>query len=532
MIVKDLFVEIMHSKKNVIIILIDALRYDKLLSGGYKYNLTPNLNKIIKHSTSLNNHYANGCPTSVSFPSIFTSTYPLDFQGYDQGIKDRPKTFAEVFASNGYDTFGVTSAHPSGNHFYYNRGFRIYENLLDFYQWFRQNLKVFLREDLNRFKQNEISKKEMLNILSKNYLEVLNSTLIYINQFIELNLTGKNFDIHSNKNNILEEIKILKDDPNMILDKILEFDYSYYLFFGKKKISNLEKFYTRLKENLRTKINNVINIFPRRKIYAANEIFDRFKNYYSQNVNKNFLAFIHLFDVHESKNFTFKISLSYIFDFIKLMTMRKFKFGGVIYDLSVMQVDREIGVFFEYLKKKKILENSQVVITSDHGLKAGFPIRKETKIRTDLSQKFYDEFLKVPLIIFPSNAQSVDINQLTSHIDFAPTILNLCQIENDDEFLGKSIFDKDYNSDYIVAENTGSGTCDVSKKNIYLCLRNNKLKITYEIINFHIKERDVFDIQNDPNEFNNIVKSNLFVSERENFLIQAEKRLKKILDYV
>ena len=32
--------------------------------------------------------------------------------------------------------------------------------------------------------------------------------------------------------------------------------------------------------------------------------------------------------------------------------------------------------------------------------------------------------------------------------------------------------------------------------------------------------------------FNNIVKSNLFVSERENFLIQAEKRLKKILDYV
>ena len=58
------------------------------------------------------------------------------------------------------------------------------------------------------------------------------------------------------------------------------------------------------------------------------------------------------------------------------------------------------------------------------------------------------------------------------------------------------------------------------------------MKITYEIINFHIKEREVFDIQNDLNEFNNIVKSNLFVSERKNFLIQAEKRLKKILDYV
>ena len=45
------FVEIMpFKKKNVIIILIDALRYDRLLDGGYKYNLTPNLNKIIKNS--------------------------------------------------------------------------------------------------------------------------------------------------------------------------------------------------------------------------------------------------------------------------------------------------------------------------------------------------------------------------------------------------------------------------------------------------------------------------------------------------
>ena len=209
----DLFVEIMHSKKNVIIILIDALRYDRLISGGYKFNLTPNLNKIISHSTFFKNHHANGCPTSVSFPSIFTSTYPLDFKGYDRGIKDRPKTFAEIFSENGYDTFGVTSAHPSGDHFYYKRGFRVYENLLDFYQWFRQNLKVFLREDLEKYKRNEISKDEILKIISTKYVNVLESTIIYIKQLIKLNIKKKYFNYKKNEKKILNEINIAKNHP-------------------------------------------------------------------------------------------------------------------------------------------------------------------------------------------------------------------------------------------------------------------------------------------------------------------------------
>ena len=528
----DLFVEIMHSKKNVIIILIDALRYDRLISGGYKFNLTPNLNKIISHSTFLKNHHANGCPTSVSFPSIFTSTYPLDFNGYDRGIKDRPKTFAEIFSENGYDTFGVTSAHPSGDHFYYNRGFRVYENLLDFYQWFRQNLKVFLREDLEKYKRNEISKDEILKIISTKYVNVLESTIIYIKQLIKLNIKVKNFDYKKNEKKILSEINIAKNHPRIILEKFIEFDYLYYLFFGEVKIPKFKKKYLKIKESLRTRINNIINIFPRRKIYDAKEIFERFKNYFLSNKKKNFLAFIHLFDVHESKNISFKLSFSYLLNFVKLLIMRKFKFGGLVYDLSVMQIDKEIGLFFNYLKKEKIIENANLIITSDHGLKAGFPKRPETKIRSDLSQKFYDEFLRVPLILYPAVKNEINLDKLSSHIDFTPTILGLCNIKKPIDLLGQSIIDKNYSSDFILAENTGSGVCDLKKKNIYLCFKSYNLKITYEIINFNIKEREVFDIKNDPNEFNNIVNTQLFKNDREQMYIRAQKRLNKILEYV
>ena len=523
----------MHSNnKNIIIILIDALRFDKLKVGGYKYDLTPNLNKIINEGSLVKNHFANGCPTSVSFPAIFSSTFPLDYNGYNEGVKNRPKTFPEIFKENGYDTFGVTSAHPSGDHFYYNRGFRIYENLLDFYQWFRQNLKVLLREDLNKYKNNEITKDQMISILSKNYLTILNSTLKYVNQFDELKIKSKNFNIKKNKKKIVDEIEILKSNPEIILDKFIEFDYLYYKFLGEIKVSELTKFFLKLKENLRSKINNVINLFPRRKIYESQEIFERFKKYFSQKNDQPYLAFIHLFDVHESKNFTVKFSFSYVKNIIKLLFLRKFKFGGFVYDLSVMHVDAEIGKFFNFLKKKGILDNTYMSITSDHGLKAGFPPRPKTHLRTDLSQQFYEEFLRVPLIFYPKLNENLDNKKLTSHIDFAPTLLDLCKISKNEKFKGNSILEKHNDSSFILAENTGSGICDILAKNIYICLRDKNLKIVYEIKNKIINERDVFDIVNDPNEFNNLVRSELYKIERDKFYDIAKKRLEIIYSYV
>ena len=84
----------------------------------------------------------------------------------------------------------------------------------------------------------------------------------------------------------------------------------------------------------------------------------------------------------------------------------------------------------------------------------------------------------------------------------------------------------------VLAENTGSGICDILSKNIYLCLRNKKIKIVYEIESKNIKERDVFDIIKDPNEFSNIVDSNLYKTEREELYNFAKKRLETIYSYV
>ena len=145
------------------------------------------------------------------------------------------------------------------------------------------------------------------------------------------------------------------------------------------------------------------------------------------------MSFIHLFDVNESKNFASRFSISWIIDVIKLLIYRRFAMGGFVYDLALIQTDREIGNFFRYLKKNKILDDSKIVITSDHGLQSGFPTRKKAMnanqiAGSDLSQQFFDEFIHVPLIFYPKTINEINENSFSSHIDFAPTVLNYCEI--------------------------------------------------------------------------------------------------------
>ena len=54
-------------KKNIVLLLIDALRYDRIKHHGHKYNITPNLDKLCKQGYSVNNHFANGCPTEYLY---------------------------------------------------------------------------------------------------------------------------------------------------------------------------------------------------------------------------------------------------------------------------------------------------------------------------------------------------------------------------------------------------------------------------------------------------------------------------------
>lgn len=118
----------MAKKQNLILITIDALRADHLGFMGYKKNISPNIDHLAKESSIFTKAFATGPVTPHSFPSILTSTYPLDYHG-PRKIKRPRKLISEVLKREGFTTAAFHSNAFLGNFFGYNRGWDFFEDL-------------------------------------------------------------------------------------------------------------------------------------------------------------------------------------------------------------------------------------------------------------------------------------------------------------------------------------------------------------------------------------------------------------------
>jgi arylsulfatase A-like enzyme len=91
-----------------------------------------------------------------------------------------------------------------------------------------------------------------------------------------------------------------------------------------------------------------------------------------------------------------------------------------LYDRQVAQVDDEFGSLISKLDKDGILENSYLILTSDHG---------ELFERGFVGHGFdfmYEPVIHIPLIIHaPGQVKRKDVFSLTSNIDILPTILSI-----------------------------------------------------------------------------------------------------------
>ena len=91
-----------------------------------------------------------------------------------------------------------------------------------------------------------------------------------------------------------------------------------------------------------------------------------------------------------------------------------------LYDRQIAQVDAEFGRLVARLDAIGILEQSYVIITSDHGelFERGFVGHG--------FERMYEPVLRVPLIVHaPGQRSRVDIHEPTSHVDLLPTMMSL-----------------------------------------------------------------------------------------------------------
>jgi arylsulfatase A-like enzyme len=210
----------------------------------------------------------------------------------------------------------------------------------------------------------------------------------------------------------------------------------------------------------------------------------------------------------------------------KLFNMRDCK---DLYDGCIYYVDQLIDRLIGKLKELDIYDDVFVIITSDHG--EHFDDHFKNCFYNFHGQDFYEEFVKVPLIIkYPDQTKSKIIRQPVSLIDLVPTVLNYYKMKIPDFVQGESLLIPPgrRKNRYIISESVAM------KKIERKMLRVGNLKYIITMVkpekpgrinwDWVIKPR-LYNLKEDPLE-----KKNLFEEEKfKNTCQNLEKALKEIL---
>ena len=519
---------------NIILLIIDTLRYDRLGISGYRPAVTPNLDALATGGINCPNYFSNGCVTSFAFPSMFTSSLPFDFGGYDDGIRHRPVSFPEVLQQDGFETYGLITGHPCSSHFGYDRGFDQFLDLIDLYQWFRSIYVAALEELISAWQAGDISETELMAVFVPKFRRVLDDSESFI---LALNAAGAPSSGRPRKpllSAVRAERELLDANPRASLEKIIALKSDYQFALGENGLSRSTQRRIERRKNLFKRFNKRIHLLSNRRAFDAGVVNRQFNGFLARRSNRPFFALLHYFDLHEAKLQISKLlarpTPGRVTDGIR--AYRRITKGrppeqrGVLYDMGLALVDEQLGELRRILTRHSVAQDTVVVITGDHGTEAGAPYRG---LGSNLPRLFYDEHLHVPLIVHGSGIAPETIEALSSHLDLAPTVLDIAGITAPEFFQGLPIQTRRSHPEPLVwSENAGLGRCNIATKPLYMSVRSRTHRSIVCAENFAPELREFYDLQNDPFEQDNLAGSDKFAEVREFHLAAINKRLEKL----
>jgi len=266
-------------KKNIIFLMIDTLRYDRLGISGYRPDLTPTLNWLARNGIHFTKMYAQAPSTQMVFPCIHSSTYPLDYNGYNEGMKDRPWSAAEVLKANGYQTYAYMGM-PVGRYHYANRGFDQFYNFYDFRNLISQIVK---RDFLHYYRLSDSNPAE-----SKKTFEILKSRAAAmfdaIIQDYETNELQFHYPFVKRRNRryvegLKRERDLFNKDPEATLRKIKTLGPDHFInFLGVSKVPRLRLLWYRALNfcfyTTSSLLRKMIGFWSLRRIHADAEVLN------------------------------------------------------------------------------------------------------------------------------------------------------------------------------------------------------------------------------------------------------------------
>jgi arylsulfatase A-like enzyme len=113
------------SRPNVLLIVIDTLRWDHVGSYGAERDTTPALDRLAGDGVRFERAYAPSGWTNPSIATLFTGLHPSSHTvtSLDRRLPDAVETLAEILAANGYATSGVVSSRHIGPKHGFDQGF-------------------------------------------------------------------------------------------------------------------------------------------------------------------------------------------------------------------------------------------------------------------------------------------------------------------------------------------------------------------------------------------------------------------------
>jgi arylsulfatase A-like enzyme len=236
----------------------------------------------------------------------------------------------------------------------------------------------------------------------------------------------------------------------------------------------------------------------------ANLVIDRAYNWIKDKQKQQYFLFIHFFDAHWPYEAPERFA------------------GDNAYEEEVAFSDYYLGVFLDSLKKDGLLGNTSIVVFSDHGedLEGLYPNDKGGK-KLGHPEEFghgcllYDQTQKVVLIIKDKSLpRNKNIEQQVRLVDLFPTILDLLNIKNNCKVDGVSlipIIKDDINFQLAAYSETFYPEEQIKTTGKFKNIKNkiayrvaNKYKI---IFNLNSNQVEIYDLENDKNEKNNLYKS-------------------------
>jgi len=189
-----------------------------------------------------------------------------------------------------------------------------------------------------------------------------------------------------------------------------------------------------------------------------------------------------------------------------------------LYEARVREVDDHIRELFGLLNKYHLLDDSSIIITSDHGDEFG----EHGGLSHD--DKMYGELINTPLLIYDSRRETGETCDLVvSNVDIPPTIVSLFGLDPENNFQGHSLLPlENYpcNGCFGEALDQRSKRGGDIDKDVYF-YRQNDLKIIYRA---NLDQWEMYDLKSDPKELNNIIDSSSDASWLKNKLKPRVKR--------